>query len=43
VLLRVAHSLVQATVNRVIVRFAIFMLGSLVLVAFTAREAMRLL
>jgi hypothetical protein len=43
VMLRIAHSLVQATVNRVVVRFAIFMTGSLVLVAFTAREAMRLL
>jgi len=43
VLLRVAHSLVQATVNRIVVRFAIFMLGSLVLVAFTVREAMRML
>ncbi len=43
VLLRVVHSLVQATVNRIVVRFAIFVLGSLVLVAFTAREAMRLL
>jgi hypothetical protein len=41
--LRVVHSLVQATVNRIVVRFAIFMIGSLVLVAFTAREAMRLL
>jgi len=43
VLLRVVHSLVQATVNRIVVRFTIFMLGSLVLVAFTVREAMRLL
>jgi hypothetical protein len=43
VLLRVVHSLVQATVNRVVVRFAIFVLASLVLVTFTAREAMRLL
>jgi hypothetical protein len=41
--IRVVHSLVQATVNRIVVRFAIFMLGSLVLVAFTVREAMRLL
>lgn len=35
VLLRVAHSLVQATVNRVIVRFAIFALATLVLMALT--------
>jgi hypothetical protein len=41
--IRVVHSLVQATVNRIIVRFMIFNLGSLVLVAFTVREAMRLL
>ena len=43
VLLRVVHSLVQATINRIVMRFAIFVLGSLVLVVFTAREAMRLL
>jgi hypothetical protein len=41
-LLRVVHSLVQATVNRIVVRFAIFVLGSLVLVALTVREAMRM-
>ena len=41
--LRVVHSLVQATVNRIVVRFSIFMLASLVLVAFTVREAMRLM
>jgi hypothetical protein len=43
VTLRVVHSLVQATVNRIVVRFTIFMLASLLLVVFTAREAMRLL
>ncbi|HQR24985.1 MAG TPA: MAPEG family protein [Steroidobacteraceae bacterium] len=43
VALRVVHSLVQATVNRIVVRFALFMLASLVLLAFTVREAMRLL
>ena len=43
VAIRVVHSLVQATVNRIVVRFALFMLASLVLVAFTVREAMRLL
>jgi hypothetical protein len=43
VAIRVVHSLVHATVNRIVVRFAIFNLGSLTLVAFTAREAMRLL
>ena len=41
--LRVVHSMVQATVNRIVVRFSIFMLASLVLVAFTVREAMRLM
>jgi len=43
VLLRIAHSLVQATFNRVIVRFSIFALGTLVLMAFTARQALRIL
>jgi hypothetical protein len=42
VVLRVLHSLVQATFNRVTVRFSVFALGTLVLMAFTAREAMRL-
>ena len=41
--LRVLHSIVQATVNRVIVRFAIFMLASLCLVALTIHAAMYVL
>ena len=41
VALRVLHSLVQATFNRVVVRFSIFALASLVLMAFTARELVR--
>lgn len=41
--LRVVHSLVQATINRVVLRFAVFVAGSLVLMAFTVREALRLL
>jgi len=41
--IRIVHSLVQATVNRIVVRFSLFVLGSLVLVAFTVHEAMRLL
>jgi hypothetical protein len=41
--IRVVHSLVQATINRIVVRFSLFVLGSLVLVAFTVHEAMRLL
>jgi len=43
VLTRIVHSIVQATVNRIVVRFLIFNLGSLVLVAFTVRELLRLL
>ena len=41
VIIRVLHSLVQATLNRVIVRFSIFALGSIVLMIFTFREVMR--
>ncbi len=36
---RIVHSLVQATVNRIVVRFAIFMFSSLVLVALIVRAA----
>lgn len=39
VLLRIAHSLVQALVNRVVVRFALFALSTLVLMALIARAA----
>ncbi|WP_374942829.1 MAPEG family protein [Sphingomonas sp.] len=38
--LRVAHSLVQATINRVAFRFVLFLLSSLVLVALTLHAAM---
>lgn len=38
--LRVVHSLVQATVNRVTTRFAIFMVASLVLLAMAIRAAL---
>lgn len=38
--LRVLHSLVQVTVNVIIVRFAVFMLASLVLVVLALRAAM---
>jgi hypothetical protein len=41
VVLRVLHSLVQATFNRVIVRFSIFAVGSIVLMIFTFRELLR--
>lgn len=37
--LRVVHSLVQATVNIVMIRFAIFTIGTLVLMALFARTA----
>jgi len=39
---RVVHSLVQATVNKVVVRFTVFAFGSLVLVCITARELIRI-
>jgi hypothetical protein len=42
VLLRVLHSLVQATFNRVIVRFSIFATASVVLMIFTVRELARI-
>jgi hypothetical protein len=40
VALRVAHSLVQATINIVIYRFALFMAATLVLLAMTVRAAL---
>jgi hypothetical protein len=43
VLLRIVHSLIQATFNRVVVRFGVFAIASLVLMAFTLREALRIL
>ena len=43
VMLRVVHSLVQATFNRVVVRFSIFALATFALMAMAAREALRLL
>jgi hypothetical protein len=41
--LRVAHSLVQATVNLVIVRFSLFMLGTILLVVLTLQQLARVL
>ena len=38
VALRIVHSLVQATVNLVLVRFGVFMAGTLVLAALAARD-----
>jgi len=40
VALRVIHSLVQATVNKVTLRFALFALSSIVLIALVARAVM---
>jgi len=40
VALRVAHSLVQATVNIIMIRFALFTISSLVLLALAFRAAM---
>lgn len=42
VILRVLHSLVQATVNRVMVRFSLFALSTLALIALTLHAAMAL-
>jgi hypothetical protein len=39
VAIRVVHSLVQATVNIILIRFSIFMIGSLVLAALTFHAA----
>src|SRR4029078_4836502 len=41
VALRVVHSLIQATVNRVMWRFSVFSLGSIVLMVFTIRQLLR--
>jgi len=38
---RVVHSLIQATINVVKLRFAVFALGSLVLIALAVKEALR--
>jgi hypothetical protein len=38
--LRVAHSLVHVTVNKIMLRFAIFIAASLVLLALAARAAL---
>ena len=39
VAIRVVHSLVQATVNKIEVRFALFALSSLILIALTVNTA----
>lgn len=40
VAIRIVHSLMQATMNVIIIRFSIFMLGSLVLMALALHAAM---
>ena len=40
---RIVHSLVQATVNRVVVRFSVFAICTLLLVVIAARELLRVL
>lgn len=40
VVLRIAHSIVQATVNRIIVRFALFSLATIPLLMLTVHAAM---
>lgn len=40
VVLRIAHSIVQATFNRVAIRFTLFMLSTLCLIALTLHAAM---
>ena len=40
VAVRVVHSLVQATINRIVLRFAIFVVSSLVLIVLIARAAL---
>ena len=42
VVLRVVHSLVQNTANKVMIRFSVFSLSSLVLIAMTVRNLMAL-
>jgi hypothetical protein len=42
-MLRVLHSVFQSTVNKIEVRFVLFALSSLVLIALTVRAALALL
>jgi hypothetical protein len=43
VAIRVVHSLIQATINVVMLRFVVFLIGSITLVAMTVCEVLRLL
>lgn len=40
---RVVHSIVQVTVNRVVIRFAVFVAGTLILMAMTGRALLAVL
>jgi hypothetical protein len=42
VALRIAHSLIHATVNLVLVRFGVFALGTLVLAVLAGRDVLAL-
>lgn len=42
VILRVVHSLIQATVNIIMIRFLVFIISSLALLAIIVREVIRL-
>ena len=42
VVLRVVHSLIQATINKVMIRFLVFLISSLALIVIIVREAIRL-
>ena len=42
VVLRVVHSLIQATINKVMIRFLVFLISSLALIVIIVREALRL-
>lgn len=43
VVVRMVHSLVQATINRVVLRFALFVVSSLVLIVLIVRAALALI
>jgi len=40
---RILHSLVQATINKVMLRFALFSIGTIILMVFAIRQVLRVL
>ena len=42
VILRVIHSLIQATINKIMIRFLVFLISSMALIAIVVRELIRL-